>query len=536
MFQFPMFKTSMPQMPGIAPTPGQARNYMGFQNSGFPSMGGFTPGNQTNPYAAGVYPQVGMQNPQLGMQNPSNPFASMFPTSFNSSDLTFTPDRMTIGEGSNERISTSPGRGSLANVGNYFQGQTELNPNNYMFRQVTSQDGMGIDPNAMELMIKSGAKEGTVMPYTLQNGQWVPNTSAMRTQNWDTGNSFQNMGLGLVAAGALASPYITQALGAGAGAGTGAGGLTMTQGAPITWGAGMNTGITSASMVPGVGAAAGGAGAAGAGAAGVGGSAASSGGSLLGNLGASDLLRYGTMAAGALGGASGSGPQSASSTRSLPPWLEALGPQFAGQASEAGRLPNPGLEGFNADQQAAFQAVRNQAGNNLTGAASGLLGDTMSGRYLQGNPYIDDIVRQTTDDLQARFGSTALGSGSFGNANATEAGMRGISSAANALRFQNYDNERSRQMQAAGLAPSINQMGLTNANALLGIGDQQQQFGQQQRENDMAWRERQLRALGIPFGYNMGGTTTETQPGTNRLAGALGGALTAAQIWSLLSK
>ena len=44
------------------------------------------------------------------------------------------------------------------------------------------------------------------------------------------------------------------------------------------------------------------------------------------------------------------------------------------------------------------------------------------------------------------------------------------------------------------------------------------------------------RALGIPFGFNMGGTTTETQPGTNRLAGALGGALTAAQIWNLLSK
>lgn len=533
MFQFPMFKPSMPQFPGIAPTPGQARNYMGAPRM---FQGGFgMPEILSQPGGGMQTPQLGMQNPQAGMRNPSNPFASMFPTSFSANDLTFTPDRMSIGEGSNERISTSPGRGSLANVGNYFQGQTDLNPNNYMFRQVTSQDGMGIDPNAMELMIKSGAKEGTVMPYTLQNGQWVPNTSAMRTQNWDTNPGDQNRALAMIAAAALASPYITQMVGAGAaGAGTGAGGLTMTQGAPITWGAGMNTGITSAGMVPGVGAAAGGAGAAGV--AGAGGSAASSGGSLLGGLGASDALRYGSMALGALGGASGSGSQSASSTRSLPPWLEALGPQFAGQASEAGRLPNPGLEGFNADQQAAFQAVRNQAGNNLTGAASGLLGDTMSGRFLQGNPYIEDMVKQTADDLQARFGSTALGSGSFGNANATEAGMRGMSSAANALRFQNYDNERSRQMQAAGLAPSINQMGLTIANALLGIGDQQQQFGQQQRENDMAWRERQLRALGVPFGFNMGGTTTETQPGTNRLAGALGGALTAAEIWNLLSK
>jgi hypothetical protein len=269
-------------------------------------------------------------------------------------------------------------------------------------------------------------------------------------------------------------------------------------------------------------------------AAGSGGAApAASSGSLFGNMTSSDLLRYGSMALGAFGGASGSGAQSASTTTSLPPHLAALGPGFAARAAEAGNLPNPGVEPFNADQLAGFQAVRDQAAGPLTGDATGLLSRTMRGDYLQGNPYLDRMVAQTTDDLQGRFNTTAMGSGSFGNANATQAGMRGIADAANTLRYTNYSNERDRQMQAAGLAPAINQMGLLNANALLGVGDQQQQFGDRVRQNDMDWRMRQLDALGKPFGYNMGSTTTQTQPGTNRLAGALGGALTAAQLWKL---
>lgn len=216
MRQFPTLPSKNPQTNPYSFT-GQDQ-YGTLQGGG--DMSGIAP--NANQMAIRSANNVGVQNPTQNVAN--NPYASMFPT-FNANDLTFTPDRMSIGEGSNERISTSPGMGSLANVGNYFAGQTSLNPNNYMFRQVTSPDGMGIDPNMMELMIKTGAKEGTVTPYMLQNGQWTPNTSAMRTQNWDTGNSFQNRALAMIAGGALASPYITQALGAGAAGATGAGGM-----------------------------------------------------------------------------------------------------------------------------------------------------------------------------------------------------------------------------------------------------------------------------------------------------------------------
>lgn len=280
-----------------------------------PELGGFTPSDQTNPYAAPNANQmhsmsannVGVQNPTQSVAN--NPYASMFPT-FNANDLSWQFNNMPIGEGGNERMTPLPTLGTLGNVRNYFQ-HDSLRPDTHMFTQ--------LDPNNMELMIKTGAKEGTVTPYTLQNGQWVPNTSASRTQNWDTGNSFQNRALAMIAGGALASPYITQMVGGmgaaapavggtvgqglpaslggiegiiggstaapslsaglgtgfagtapitgtmasmtpglGATAGLAGGGLSMISGAPITMGPGMNTAITSGSMVPAAGGTSGG--------------------------------------------------------------------------------------------------------------------------------------------------------------------------------------------------------------------------------------------------------------------------------------
>lgn len=439
--------------------------------------------------------------------------------SFRASDIQYGGDRMLDmggGDGGGMGTQRMLGNTTLNNVGSYFPGWENLNPSNFVFSQA-NQDGTAFDPNRLSLMVKSDGTTGSQIDFSRQGDYWVPNADSLRTQQWDTNsaNRFRNVGLGLVAGGAAGASLLGPGA-AGASAAPGSG-LTMTgafNSIPIAEGAGL----------------AGGAGAAG--------SAAPAAGGLSSLLpsSASGWAQAGMGLLGAIGGASGSGPQTTTSSTSLPPWLNALGPEFANRAREAANTPNPGLEGFNADQQNAFQAVRNQANSPLTGDASNLLSRTMRGDFLNSNPYLDNMVRQTTDDLQGRFNTTALGSGSFGNANATQQGMQGIANAANNLRFQGYEAERGRQMQAAGLAPSINNMGLTNANAFLGIGDQQQQFGQMQREQPFNWQLRQMDALSRPFGFNQGQTTTQTQPGTNRWASALGGALTAAQIWSLFGK
>lgn len=139
----------------------------------------------------------------------------MFPQ-FAAGDITFADAFDHVGDMavSGTQPGRLAGRGSLSNVGNYYQGLTDLNPSNYFFSQ--ADPGGNYSPNQMNLMIKTGKKEGTVVPYSLQNGQWLPDYNAAKTQVWDTGNSFQNMGLALVAGGALGSAF----LGPGASAGT----------------------------------------------------------------------------------------------------------------------------------------------------------------------------------------------------------------------------------------------------------------------------------------------------------------------------
>lgn len=136
----------------------------------------------------------------------------MFPQ-FAAGDLKFTENNMPIGEGSNERMSALPTLGTLGNVRNYYPEWDELNPNNYLFTQ--------LDPNNMELMVKTAAKEGTVVPYSLQNGQWTPNYNAARQQEYDTGRTFQNRALLSIVGGALGSAFLGPAASAGQAAGGG---------------------------------------------------------------------------------------------------------------------------------------------------------------------------------------------------------------------------------------------------------------------------------------------------------------------------
>lgn len=212
MRQFPTLPNKNPQTNPYSFT-GQDQ-YGTLQGGG---MSGIAP--NANQMAIRSANNVGVQNPTQNVAN--NPYASMFP-SFNASDLSFADNYMTVGEGGNERTDRLPGLGTLSNVRNYYPEFDSLRNDTHMFMQQNRQGGY--DPNAMELLIKTAGKEGTRVPYTLQNGQWVPDYSALSTQNWDTGNSFQNRALAMIAGGALASPYITQALGAGATGAAGAAG------------------------------------------------------------------------------------------------------------------------------------------------------------------------------------------------------------------------------------------------------------------------------------------------------------------------
>ena len=236
---------------------------------------------------------------------------------------------------------------------------------------------------------------------------------------------------------------------------------------------------------------------------------------------------------GAAAGAAGSGDTQQTSEQRMPPWLEQLSQNQAGVANNLLGMQYPGQEPFNADQQGAFQRVRDAANSPLSGQADSYISGVLSPDYLnKANPYLDSMVNQSMDQWQNRMGSQGLGSGSFGNANLTQSVTQGATDAANQLRYSDYNTRANRQMQAVGALPTLDQSRYAGANNLLNIGNMQQQFGQQERFGPFNWYQNLLQASGIPLTQYRGGTTTQTQQG-NPWSGGLGGGLLGLQLAQL---
>lgn len=245
-------------------------------------------------------------------------------------------------------------------------------------------------------------------------------------------------------------------------------------------------------------------------------------------------------------GSRGSGG-STTTTNSVPPEFAPLASWIAQRGQQIGQMPYQGVPfnptaGFNPYQFQGFDMTLNRAmqPSELLGNLESSLTDTLGGKYLNSNPYIDNMVNTTMNDLQGRFNTTALGSGSFGNANVTQQGMQGMADAANTLRFNNYNAERGRMMDAAQMAPGAYMAGYMPAQQIGNVGNVMQQQGQNQLNSMMQeWQRSQDwpfrtfdTALG-PFRSNIGSQQTTTQPGGNFASGLLGGALTGAQLMRL---
>lgn len=96
------------------------------------------------------------------------------------------------------------------------------------------------DQSAPGLKIKSAEKEGTVVPYKLDDqGNWVPDMEKVRTQAWDSTGLDKEAWLVMAAAAAALGGGALMGAQAGAGAGAGGGGTGLTMG-----GSGLGGGLT----------------------------------------------------------------------------------------------------------------------------------------------------------------------------------------------------------------------------------------------------------------------------------------------------
>lgn len=77
------------------------------------------------------------------------------------------------------------------------------------------------------------------------------------------------------------------------------------------------------------------------------------------------------------------------------------------------------------------------------------LDDMASGKYLNGNNrYLNDIVRQSNQNVQNQVNARMAGSGSYGGSNYAKNITRELTDAEQRLRYQNYNDEASRMLSA----------------------------------------------------------------------------------------
>ena len=105
--------------------------------------------------------------------------------------------------------------------------------------------------------------------------------------------------------------------------------------------------------------------------------------------------------------------------------------------------------------------------------AQGLVNDTLAGRYLQGNPYLDGMINQTKENVANDVLSRYSSAGRYGSAYGMGELTRQLANAENNMRFQNYAMERGYQNDAIGQAQQLmggSQGLLNNAAELPWIG------------------------------------------------------------------
>jgi hypothetical protein len=156
----------------------------------------------------------------------------------------------------------------------------------------------------------------------------------------------------------------------------------------------------------------------------------------------------------------------------------------------------------------AVQRYQGALGNTpLENNAYNELNDVIQGKYLQGNPYIEGMIGRTNAGVNAQFS----GAGRYGSG----AHQGYLADSANALRYQNYGDERANMMQGLAMAPQTS--ALRYQPYELGINLAQ--------ELEDIPANRLARYVDILNAASGGGGSVTAPIYRNRTAGALSGAL-----------
>lgn len=222
------------------------------------------------------------------------------------------------------------------------------------------------------------------------------------------------------------------------------------------------------------------------------------------------------------GGKSKSKSTSSSVSGSAQKWAQ---PYAIGGASSVQSVFNqnqPGLQNLTKtvqDDLVPSLLSKYKSGLGNVGAANAFSSDVLSGKYLNGNPYLDDVIGRASGDVTSSVAGLFSGAGRYGSAAHQGVLADKIGELSSGLRYQNYATEMDRMGQAAQNAQNFNTADISQALAAIGAGAELPYVGSSNLAN----------SLGALFsGGSSQSKSTQTQGG-----GFLGNLLSAgAQIGS----
>jgi hypothetical protein len=169
------------------------------------------------------------------------------------------------------------------------------------------------------------------------------------------------------------------------------------------------------------------------------------------------------------------------------PWKPAQ-PYIIKGLEQTGRVfdaQQPDLEKYAGMQRDTYGKVAPGAESGILGA-QGVVNDTLAGKNLNGNPYIDSILAATRANTTDAVNSDFEGAGRYGSGMHAAILSREIANAENNVRYNNYAMERGNQLGAVGQASGLmagSQSLLNNAAELPWMGVQALNGGVRQASN-----------------------------------------------------
>lgn len=202
----------------------------------------------------------------------------------------------------------------------------------------------------------------------------------------------------------------------------------------------------------------------------------------------------------------------------------------------------PTVVPFSGQTEQALQGIEQRAigGSDLNRGAQDAVGATLRGDYLNaGNPHFGAFADRVTGDIGSRINAQFAKANRLGSPANAEAMTRGIGDVLAPIAYQNYANERTKQMQAAEYAPQLAQTDYADLGRLLNVGGaREQQFGADLQDQISRFnfeqqepRRRLAEAMALIGGGQYGGTQTTNAPiYQNSTANTLGGLASLASI------